>query len=1056
MFNNLKLAENKSKKYSLLAIILALIISGCLAVSTQDALAAYGVNPKIKQVKIKDNPAIYYLDHKRGLKKAYVSPKAFLTYGNKWSDVEIVGNAELNKWPEVKLVKEKNSPAVYYISKGQKALIKSEQQFIDAGFKWPDIVIIAPADLAEYKVVAFKAGGGLGNYGDSQVVVGLDAANPKADYFAMNTRDNLAAVFSLRALTRPVEIRKLVLDLAGVFNENVIKEIYLTNENDSQYSFSVEPHNRQAVFNFNNQPITLEPNEIKKIKVYLNFNDSSLNLINHAFKVVIKEPSSLGGVKAEGIFPLGGETFKLIAAGSYLEKVSASKEALNIDNNRLIIGSTENKIAKFNLAETSGRADVFIKELRFVNRGTGAGLNNFKLKNKAGQIVALAPVLVGDGELIFKLNNYKLNKAGSETFTVLADAVSGGNSTINFYLDRAKVMSSQGNFTLPVEIANLDEIIILKRQAIGVVAFELKPNNKVFAHQSGVIIGNFQVRNNNQRINLNSFVFSLEKSGSAPALTETAYLVNYNTGEVYGYFNGGQFNGGAVSVDMGGLTLTAKENLNVALVVKLPANISNGGFYQVIFDRLSYRTDSGVFLADAVDTVGARLTISQANLFLYPNNSLGEQNFIKGQKNIKIASFIMEAAAGSDARITELTFSRGRGSSGLVSFDNGFSNLRFFIGSSEIKKIQNPYAGDLAIGSFSFVLTAGTRAEIKIQADTETDLKVSEIQLAISSLTAVDNNSFIPATVNNLNAASHKTTFGQVRAEVSKVAAGFVTKGEDDNVIAGFKVKNTGAEDIRLDSITVNATDQQITNSLGYSDLRVVERLEQRSAGRTIGRPVAGANKIDLGGFIVKAGQETVFDVHLKASTDIAGGNINIFFSDFAARGKDSGVKVIVNGDPTDSFSFTTASGSKGGASNDNGGNTKIFTRPVSGSITYGWHAPDYPFRDALGEHTGLDIAVAQGTRVKAAAQGTVMEVINGTGDQASYIAISHGSGFLTRYAHLSRLDVKVGDKVKQGDIVGLSGGTPGTPGAGLYSNGAHLHFEILIDGASVDPEKYL
>ncbi|OGF22563.1 hypothetical protein A3D45_02600 [Candidatus Falkowbacteria bacterium RIFCSPHIGHO2_02_FULL_42_9] len=82
--------------------------------------------------------------------------------------------------------------------------------------------------------------------------------------------------------------------------------------------------------------------------------------------------------------------------------------------------------------------------------------------------------------------------------------------------------------------------------------------------------------------------------------------------------------------------------------------------------------------------------------------------------------------------------------------------------------------------------------------------------------------------------------------------------------------------------------------------------------------------------------------------------------------------------------------------------------------------------------------------------------MVSGSGDQASYITISHGNGLITKYAHLSRLDVQAGDQVNQGEIIGLSGGTPGTPGAGLYTNGAHLHFEVLLNGVSADPEKYL
>ncbi|MFH0972924.1 MAG: hypothetical protein V1768_02985, partial [Patescibacteria group bacterium] len=144
MFNTLKLAKK--------LIILTVIITICLAIRAQNAKAAYGLNPEIKQVKTANNSTVYYLDHARGLKKAYVNVKAFLAYGNKWSEIKVVKDTELNKWPEVKLVKSNNNSAVYYISNNQKALIKSAQQFINSGFKWSDIITIAQADLNEYKI----------------------------------------------------------------------------------------------------------------------------------------------------------------------------------------------------------------------------------------------------------------------------------------------------------------------------------------------------------------------------------------------------------------------------------------------------------------------------------------------------------------------------------------------------------------------------------------------------------------------------------------------------------------------------------------------------------------------------------------------------------------------------------------------------------------------------------------------------------------------------------------------------------------------------------------
>lgn len=1040
----LKLAKKSVLK---LLFVLALICIFHIFAVARVAEAAYGLNVEIKQVKTASNPAVYYLDHSRGLKKAYPSAKAFLSYGNKWSGIKIVSQDELDKWPEIKLIKSSQSNAVYYISNGQKFLIESEQRFIDAGFKWRDIIIVSDDDLAEYKTSDFKPAGAIGNYGNNQLSIALDPSSPKAGHFVASSQDNLAAVFSLRAGGKPVEIKKLILNLSGVFNYDVIKEIYLTNESDIQYDISAYPNNRIAEFNFNNQPITVIPGEDRKIKVYFNFNNISGDITNHTLQISINNIENISGAKASGAFPVSGPIFKLVSSGDFLEKVYANEQSLNIKNNQAITGSTGKNLAKLNISETSGKSDVFVKELKFANKGNAGAdsLNGFKLKNKAGQIVSFIDKMSSGRKLVFKLDNYKIKKSSDETFTVLADIAGGENQTIDFYLDKAKIESSQGNFSLNANIANLDEIITIKRETISVIPKDLKANNKVFANQQGVIMGNFEIRNNNQKIKLSDLNFSMEKSAGMPDISETVYLADYNSGEIYGYFNGQKFNNGSVSAGLNGVGLKAKQNLVLSLITKISDRASNGGYYKIILNSVGYRAENGVLFSDAVNAAGEKLVASKSNLYVYQNNDLGEQSFIKGEKNVKIASFIIEAAAGSDIKITDLTFSQSDGSSGIVSFENGFENLRFYIGLSQIGAIKNPYSGDLSASGFRYVLRSGSRAEIKIYADTEIRLKVSEIQLAISNIAAVNNDSLIPAAVNNLNTNSHKIVFGKASAEIIKVSDGFAAKGEDDNIIAGFKVKNSGKEDLRLQSITVNSPDQELTYSLGYGNLKVVNRDTQRNAGYTVMRPVSGANKINLNGFIVKAGEEAIFDVHVSADGIAADGNIDIYFSDFEAKGKSSGVKAEISGDPTDNYNFAISSSFNG-----------TFIKPVSGRITYGFHDQDYPYKNSAGEHTGMDIAAIQGTSVKAAGDGIVVEIIQGSVEQASYVSISHKDGLITRYAHLSRIDVVIGEQVEQGDIIGLSGGTSGTVGAGPYTNGAHLHFEVLKNNTAVDPENYL
>ncbi|MDD5751340.1 MAG: M23 family metallopeptidase [Candidatus Peribacteraceae bacterium] len=100
--------------------------------------------------------------------------------------------------------------------------------------------------------------------------------------------------------------------------------------------------------------------------------------------------------------------------------------------------------------------------------------------------------------------------------------------------------------------------------------------------------------------------------------------------------------------------------------------------------------------------------------------------------------------------------------------------------------------------------------------------------------------------------------------------------------------------------------------------------------------------------------------------------------------------------------------------------------------------------------HHAIDIPVAQGSDIRAAADGTVDRVIdNGLG--YSYVIVTH-EGFATLYGHVSAFYVEEGQAVRRGEVIAASGGMPGTRGAGALTTGPHLHFELIKDGKPVDP----
>lgn len=131
---------------------------------------------------------------------------------------------------------------------------------------------------------------------------------------------------------------------------------------------------------------------------------------------------------------------------------------------------------------------------------------------------------------------------------------------------------------------------------------------------------------------------------------------------------------------------------------------------------------------------------------------------------------------------------------------------------------------------------------------------------------------------------------------------------------------------------------------------------------------------------------------------------------------------------------------------------TKIpptYIKPISGGRqSSGFGRRSAPKKGASTYHKGIDWAVPTGTAVYASCGGTVSRA--GWGSGYGYVVyINHEDGRQTRYAHLSKVLVKSGQTVKQGDRIALSGNTG-------VSTGPHLHFEILINGSQVNPLKYL
>jgi murein DD-endopeptidase MepM/ murein hydrolase activator NlpD len=119
------------------------------------------------------------------------------------------------------------------------------------------------------------------------------------------------------------------------------------------------------------------------------------------------------------------------------------------------------------------------------------------------------------------------------------------------------------------------------------------------------------------------------------------------------------------------------------------------------------------------------------------------------------------------------------------------------------------------------------------------------------------------------------------------------------------------------------------------------------------------------------------------------------------------------------------------------------------------YHCGGYPYEYLIGPHAGIDIPSNIGTPIKAPSDGYVARTHDSGGPGYSYIMLLHGDNVTTVYGHVSGFAVNEGQRVTRGTIIGYTGGAPGMRGAGL-SSGPHLHFEVRVNNATVNPRKYL
>ena len=448
------------------------------------------------QVKLANSPVVYFLHYGSHHKKAYLNADSYLSYNNKWSDVKIISAKELAAWSDIKLMKTGAYPSVYYVSGNHRAKLNNRDDLESFGFLGEPILNVSEKDLNQYRLVSYEEIGltsseksnqedptvpndqnsNNSNNSDNanststpEVIPEVSAANLlvysdpvkiSGNTLVTNTDDNLLGIFRFKADDKTATLTSLTFVFGGIFNSSLLDQALVRDKNNNiiETNNNVRVNDKQLVINFKDA-VVINPGEEKTFKVYMDFNSCDCN--NQTIRLDLLKASDIKtNLTPIATWPLQGNLFKLLAADNLLGQLTIQELSLAGAS----YSSGGGILAKFVLAETSGKEDVLIKKITFKNSGTAYlnDLNNFRLTSN-NQVVSRVSEINSDGLIAFDINYLRISKMSSSTLSVSADLKSGYNNKATVDLQAIDLIGTgqSYNLSLPIVINNLNEIITL-------------------------------------------------------------------------------------------------------------------------------------------------------------------------------------------------------------------------------------------------------------------------------------------------------------------------------------------------------------------------------------------------------------------------------------------------------------------------------------------------------------------------------------------------------------------------------------------------------------------
>lgn len=456
-------------KYKYFLFILAFLLAGLFL-----ARPALALSPAIRQVKTPDSSSVYYLNHATQTKKLYVNEAAYLSYGNRWSEVKVISEEELSRWSDVLLVKSASSSDIYYIRGSQKALIASSSDLVSLNLINEPILNVSQIDLDQYTLVSYADLGlvintsslNLSNQTASSTLASStlelsfdQVTNNTNNNVLAGTNSNLIGILNLKAGSNDVVIKTLKIDVTGVYNSALVDKVYITLEDYKMVERFSHFHDRQLEVNFPEDPYLIKANSSRTVRVWVNLKPCTTDCSNQSLRTEIKNPSNIdSNATISGSFPLSSNYLWIISVPHLLGQVKIEEQSIASSSSgvNLVLG-------KYSLIEESGQDEVYLKELILINQGSARArdLQSFRLQ-QGDTIISRTSTMSGN-KIIFKINYCRLSKDKPVNLTVFGQKSSDFSSsqTLNLDVSSAWLVGKNISASLNPVVNNLNETKII-------------------------------------------------------------------------------------------------------------------------------------------------------------------------------------------------------------------------------------------------------------------------------------------------------------------------------------------------------------------------------------------------------------------------------------------------------------------------------------------------------------------------------------------------------------------------------------------------------------------